>query len=148
MVASVSRRRFLRGGAAAVLTTAAGGSLAACAADSQADAIATSSRRRYDFEGAHQQGITTPAQEHAMVVALDSVAVDKAHLQQMFVTLTNEIRSLMAGVSTAPLDPLLPPADNLIVGVDPDNDDLTITVGVGASLFDDRYGLQSLKPTE
>ena len=155
---TVSRRRFLGGGAAAVLSTAAGASvLAACSSDdverAEADttdgSVATTrERQRYAFEGVHQIGITTPAQEHAIVAALDSVAPDTAALQEMFRTLTSEVRTLLAGTPAPDLDPLLPPADNLIVGVEPPADDVTITVGVGAALFDDRYGLTAAKPKQ
>ena len=47
---------------------------------------------------------------------------------------------------TAPLDPLKPPPDNLILGPAPQADALTITVGLGASMFDDRYGLAGRRP--
>ena len=156
---TVSRRRFLGGGAAAVLSSAAGASvLAACSPDDRnhaddVDAAANSgggsvTRQRYPLEGVHQAGITTPAPEHAIVIAFDSVAPDVLALQKMFRALTTEARALMAGTPAPQLDPLLPPADNLIVGVEPPADDVTVTVGVGASLFDDRYGLSALKPEQ
>jgi deferrochelatase/peroxidase EfeB len=66
----------------------------------------------------------------------------------MFATLTTEVRDLMSGAVAPALDPLLPPADNLIVGPQPPADDLTITVGVGASLFDDRFGLEAQQPKQ
>ena len=164
---SVSRRRFIGGSAAAVLSTAAGASvLASCSSDDSnrtddtragdtgdgtgdgTGAVGTAARHRFPLEGAHQIGITTPAQEHAIVAAFDSVAPDTAALQAMFRTLTTTVRDLLAGTPAPDLDPLLPPADNLIVGVEPAADDVTITVGVGASLFDDRYGLGAVKPKQ
>ncbi len=151
----VTRRTFLGGGATAVLTASVGASvLAACSTADTADTADTrpvgvlALRKRYAFEGKHQVGIVTPAQENAIVVAFDVVAGDAASLQAMFETLTAEIRDLMAGVPAPVLDPLKPPADNLIVGVEPPAADLTITVAVGSSLFDDRYGLADQKPTQ
>ena len=44
-------------------------------------------------------------------------------------------------------DALKPPPDNLILGPIPQADALTITVGLGASMFDDRYGLADRRPT-
>jgi deferrochelatase/peroxidase EfeB len=45
------------------------------------------------------------------------------------------------------MDPRYPPPDSGLLGpaVFPDN--LTVTVAIGASLFDERYGLQRFKPT-
>ena len=133
-----------------MLTTAAAGTVAgsvltSCSSDAKAD---EERRQRLPFEGVHQPGITTPPPQHAIVVSFQCVAADKVALQVMFRTLTAEARDLMAGTVAPTLDPLLPPADNLIVGVEPPADDLTITVGVGATLFDDRYGLEASKPKQ
>ena len=148
----VTRRTFLVRSATTVLSASVGGSvLAACSTTETSQALpadVSPIRHRYAFEGAHQVGIVTPAQEHAIIVAFDVVVSDAPALQAMFETLTKEIRDLMAGLAAPALDPLEPPADNLIVGVDPPAADLTITAAVGASLFDDRYGLVDLKPKQ
>lgn len=148
----VTRRTFLGTSATAVLSASVGGSvLAACSTTDTSHALpadVSPMRRRYAFEGAHQVGIVTPAQESAIIVSFDVVASDAPALQAMFETLTKEIRDLMSGLAVPALDPLKPPTDNLIVGVDPPAADLTITVAVGASLFDGRYGLADLKPRQ
>ena len=76
-----------------------------------------------------------------------SRASDRAGLERLFRTLTERIAFLMKGGEAATLDPRFPPPDNGLLGpaVFPDN--LTVTVAVGASLFDDRFGLQKVKPT-
>jgi deferrochelatase/peroxidase EfeB len=65
----------------------------------------------------------------------------------MFRTLTERIAFLMEGGEAATLDPRYPAPDNGLLGprVFPDN--LTVTVALGASLFDERYGLQKMKPS-
>jgi deferrochelatase/peroxidase EfeB len=62
--------------------------------------------------------------------------------------LTDEARRLATGVVDPPRDPLQPPVDNLILGPVPAPDGLTITVSVGASLFDTRYGLAERRPAQ
>lgn len=101
---------------------------------------------RHPYEGVHQAGIVTPRPAAGMVVAFDVLANDRADLERLFRTLDERIRFLTRGGPVDNLDPKLPPADSGILGpvVSPDN--LTITVSVGASLFDDRYGLEALKP--
>ena len=98
------------------------------------------------YEGVHQSGIVTPRPAAGMVVAFDVLAQDREDLERLFRTLDERIRFLMKGGPVAEIDPKLPPLDSGILGpvVNPDN--LTITVSVGNSLFDERFGLASLKP--
>ena len=101
---------------------------------------------RHAYEGLHQAGIVTPRPAAGMLVAFDVLANDRADLERLFRTLDERIRFLTRGGVVGNLDPRLPPVDSGILGpvVSPDN--LTVTVSVGASLFDDRYGLEALKP--
>lgn len=98
------------------------------------------------FFGTHQSGIVTPQPAAAAVVAFDVLADKPADLRRLFATLTERIAFLTVGGPVAARDPLLPPADSGLLGpvVVPDN--LTVTLAIGASLFDDRFGLQRLKP--
>ncbi len=144
----VSRRRFLGGGAAALVTTAAGSSLVAGCTDSKTTAT-VGGRHRYRFTGLHQHGVATAPQENAIIAAFDTVAGDSDELVAMFRALTQEVSDLMNGVVAATVDDLLPPSDNLIIGVEPPADDLTITIGVGSSVFaHDRYGLAAKMPRQ
>jgi hypothetical protein len=72
----------------------------------------------------------------------------RSELTDLFRTLTERVAFLAAG-GTAPSAPAgSPPADNGIVGPEIQPDGLTATVSVGASLFDGRYRLASLKPVQ
>lgn len=149
-----SRRRLLTGTAAATAgVVATGAILGGCSDDATAssDGSTTASpagATRIEFEGAHQSGITTPSQRHAILAAFTVTANDRADLVEMFRNATVETRALMAGVPAPARDKLLPPVDNLIVGVEPPPDALTITFAVGESLFDERYGLRAQRPRQ
>ena len=101
---------------------------------------------RHDYHGQHQVGIVTPRPAAGMVVAFDVLASDREDLERLFRTLDERIRFLMTGGPVEQVDPKLPPVDSGILGpvVTPDN--LTITVSVGESLFDERFGLADVKP--
>jgi deferrochelatase/peroxidase EfeB len=139
-----ARRAFLRGalgaGVAGVAATGIAlhgrGTAAAAPADQPA----------VPFHGVHQAGITTPAPPHAMHVSFDVLAANRAELTDLFHTLTERARFLTAGGT--PPDPGIsaPPTDSGVLGPTVPADRLTVTVGVGASLFDDRYGLKARKP--
>jgi deferrochelatase/peroxidase EfeB len=98
------------------------------------------------FWGPHQPGIATPDVAAALVVALDVTARDRQELTQLFQTLTDRIAYLMAGGALKPLDQRYPPSGSGILGDEFPADRLTVTVSVGASLFDQRYGLAAAKP--
>ncbi|WP_043716678.1 iron uptake transporter deferrochelatase/peroxidase subunit [Kutzneria sp. 744] len=135
----VGRRSFLRGalvGAGAAAVT--GLSVTADAEPSTAVA----------FHGVHQAGIDTPPQKQAVFASFDVIAADKAELTALFQTLTDRARMLTAGGALPPLGITAPPADSGVLGPDMPGDDLTVTVGVGASLFDDRYGIKDRKPAK
>jgi deferrochelatase/peroxidase EfeB len=101
------------------------------------------------FEGAHQAGITAlPIPEQGLVASFNVHSRDRAGLKATLQELTNEIRGLMAGRPPEVRNPEFPPVDSGILGDKPPADNLSIVVGVGASLFDDRFGLADRKPKE
>jgi deferrochelatase/peroxidase EfeB len=102
--------------------------------------------RRIPFEGAHQAGITTPPQAAVTFASFNAVATDRAALEQLFRTLTERIRFLTAGGTPPDVDVAQNPADSATLGPAVPADGLTVTVSVGASLFDTRYGLTGRKP--
>jgi deferrochelatase/peroxidase EfeB len=99
------------------------------------------------FHGPHQAGVFTPAPRNAMFAAFDLTVRSAGELRDVCRALTARARCLTTGEPTpAPLagDP---PADNGVLGAEPTSADrLTVTVSVGASLFDERFGLAARKP--
>ena len=145
------RRRVLLGlGAAGAALASSGLSCPVMAAAPAQVTEAPKSEKtqdRHDYHGQHQAGIVTPRPAAGMVVAFDVLASDREDLERLFRTLDERIRFLMTGGPVEQIDPKLPPVDSGILGpvVTPDN--LTITVSVGESLFDERFGLAEVKPT-
>lgn len=138
---TVGRRGFLAGAAAVAgtgLVAADHGSATAAAQPAESASV--------PFHGSHQAGITAPAQRATTFVSFDTAAADRGELTDLLRTLTDRARFLTTGGSPDPLGITAPPADSGTLGTDIPADRLTVTVGVGASLFDDRYGLASRKP--
>lgn len=98
------------------------------------------------FYGPHQAGITTPQPAAALLAAFDVLAEDRAELADMFRLLTERCAFLTAGGTVAELEPKLPPLDSGVLGPRVFPDALSVTAAVGASLFDDRFGLQAQRP--
>ncbi len=150
-VAEPSRRRLLKGvGALGGALALAGGCPVAHAAKPQSAPGTLSPDARMEtqpFHGLHQAGILTPQQASMMLVAFDVLASDKSELERLFRLLTQRITFLTTG-GPAPdtPNPRLPPMDSGILGAFIAPDNLTMTVSLGASLFDDRFGLAGLKP--
>jgi deferrochelatase/peroxidase EfeB len=152
----INRRRFLTGslaslgaGGAAVALTGASGARAGAAPDPATEARDVADRQllaRVPFEGAHQAGILTPRPNQATFLALDSVATTPAELFESLQQISTQARLLSQGefVGAAPVDD--PPPDSGILGTYDSPDSLTVTVALGASLFDKRYGLAHKRP--
>lgn len=147
---SAQRRRVLLGLGAAGAALAGSSLSSNVLAASQAQVTeAPHSEKTQDhnlFHGRHQTGIVTPRPAAGMLVSFDVLAADREDLERLFRTLNERIAFLMTGGVVPQVDPKLPPMDSGILGpvVTPDN--LTITVSVGESLFDERFGLASVKP--
>ncbi|QDX30561.1 iron uptake transporter deferrochelatase/peroxidase subunit [Dickeya poaceiphila] len=144
-IASPSRRRLLQG------LGMMGGALALGAdrlaqAEDKPQAPQDERWEKQPFLGEHQAGIVTPQQAAMMLVAFDVLATSKPDLNRLFQLLTQRIAFLTQGGKVPDVDPRLPPLDSGIMGPEIYPDNLTITVSVGASLFDERFGLQALKP--
>ncbi|MFJ5304984.1 iron uptake transporter deferrochelatase/peroxidase subunit [Streptomyces sp. NPDC088350] len=136
----VGRRGFLASAAAV-----AGAGLVAADRGAAAAAVERPAAN-VPFHGPHQAGILTPAQRATAFVSFDSTAENRAELTDLLRTLTDRARFLTSGGSPEDLGITAPPADSGTLGPDLPADRLSVTVGVGASLFDDRYGLAKLAP--
>jgi deferrochelatase/peroxidase EfeB len=98
------------------------------------------------FHGAHQAGITTAPPPAACFAAFDVTAANRADLRDLLHAMTHRARFLTSGGTPRNLGVGAPPADSGTLGPDVPPDGLTMTVGVGSTLFDDRYGLAKAKP--
>ena len=112
-----------------------------------ADDEAAAQEGLLEWRGSHQAGIVTPRTAYGVVAAFDVVDDDLPALLQ---DLTLRIGELTQGWPDR-LDPIenadLPPSDTGELGYERRNEGrLTITLGLGASLFDRRFGLRGQRP--
>jgi deferrochelatase/peroxidase EfeB len=142
-----SRRRLIVG------LGAAGGTIALGAATSSAAASECPSEETSDpaleslpFYGPHQAGVVTPQPAAGLLAAFDVLADNRNDLERLLRTLTARIAFLTKGGDVPALDQRLPPVESGLLGPRVLPDDLTITVAIGASLFDQRFGLAARRP--
>ncbi len=144
---TIGRRAFLRGAA-----VAAGGAGLVAAGPAEAArppgpvATGPGGARIVPFHGPHQAGITTDRPGQATFAAFDLTAADRAELTDLMATLTDRARFLTAGGVPPNLGIGAPPSDSGLLGPTIPAGGLTVTLGVGASLFDHRYGLADARP--
>ncbi|HWE08239.1 MAG TPA: Dyp-type peroxidase, partial [Solirubrobacteraceae bacterium] len=100
------------------------------------------------FHGDHQAGIATTPQTAAAFLSFDVVADNRRELTDLFRTLTERAAFLTKGGTPPPPRPGQPPEHRHLLGATVLPDDLTVTVALGASLFDGRYGLAPRKPAQ
>ncbi|MGF7236327.1 MAG: iron uptake transporter deferrochelatase/peroxidase subunit [Frankia sp.] len=152
---TIERRTILRSAAVAVggAGLAAAGPAEAARPDDSSAASSVSAAdagaatdRVIPFHGSRQAGITTDRPAHATFAAFDLTARNQTELADLMSTLTARARFLTAGGVPPNLGIGAPPSDSGLLGPTVPAGGLTVTVGVGASLFDDRYGLATHKP--
>jgi deferrochelatase/peroxidase EfeB len=152
------RRSFLRGLAGGVAGgVVAGGAVGAAAgyyarstpADPAAvadEAAVTGRLPAVPFHGKYQAGILPKPSGVTAVVSFAVTADDKASLRDLFQTVTDRARFLTAGGTPPPVGISGPSSDSGVLGPTVEPDGLTVTFGVGATLFDDRFGLAAARP--
>jgi deferrochelatase/peroxidase EfeB len=158
---SLDRRQFLRRSGAAALSAGALGTPGAAdaAAPGERDRLQADGRVQLNpapepgarlpavpFEGSHQAGIVSAPPPAACLAAFDVVAGDRGGLHDLLRTLTDQARFLTTGGVPPALGTGAPPSDSGTLGSVVPADGLTVTVGVGSTLFDDRYGLAAHRP--
>jgi deferrochelatase/peroxidase EfeB len=150
----LSRRGFLAGTLAGGVTLATG-----CSSDDTTSSSEGSpappptgggadSPAYLPFAGAHQTGIAHPGNAYGLLAAFTVTAADRDELTGLFEALSLEIDHLMSGEPYEDREPAYPPVYTGTVGNPAPPADLSVVVSVGASLFDDRFGLADRKPLE
>ncbi|HEX4088239.1 MAG TPA: Dyp-type peroxidase [Trebonia sp.] len=153
-----ARRSFLRGLAGGVaggviVGGAAGAAAGYAARTTPADPAAAANEALVSgllppvpFHGRYQAGILPSPPRATMLVSFDATAQGKAELVELFQTVTDRARFLTAGGTPPAVGIGGPPSDSGVLGPTVTANGLTVTLGVGSTLFDDRYGLASQRP--
>ncbi|MEJ1116921.1 iron uptake transporter deferrochelatase/peroxidase subunit [Phyllobacterium sp. CCNWLW109] len=146
---TTTRRSVLFGAGTAVVA----GLTAASAAQKQGEQVTDApvndkTQERQSFYGVHQAGIVTPRPAAGMIASFHVLAKTPEEVERLFRTLSQRIDFLMKGGRPPEFDDKLPPSDSGILGpvIPPDN--LTITVSLGSSFFDQRDWLINHKPKQ
>lgn len=142
----ISRRRFV-GGAAGLAGAAALGWNGA-KGDQEAGAEGLPPPVRIPFRGPHQTGITSHAPAAALMASFTLVADDRSEVRKVLKTLSDEFDVLMSGKPVKDRGEHYPPLDTGSLGTVPPPADLSLSLAIGASMFDDRFGLADRKPRE
>lgn len=166
--AGTSRRAFLTGAGAVAV---AGITVTACSSDEDAggfvadgdghwvdggdakptemaEAPIAAAASAVPFAGERQVGLLLAPSPAGLVAAFDVTTDDRAELVATMKTLSAEIQRLMAGDPRMQGDAYVPPIDSGAIGPESTTRGVSITVAVGASLFDGRFGLADRRPTE
>jgi deferrochelatase/peroxidase EfeB len=159
---STSRRRLIQGagvGAGAVVAAGAGFAVGhgtgGGAGASGVDVPATDDGDLVDltvshefYTGGHQAGIETPQQRHTVFMTFDLTTTSRQDLQVLLARWSAAIAQLQAGLPVGSVQPASAsgvPADTG-EAYDLGPASLTVTVGLGPGVFDDRFGLADKKP--
>jgi deferrochelatase/peroxidase EfeB len=147
MTGRMSRRRAIALAGVGVAGAAGAAGIAGAALTSEASEIGADGA--YPFDGEHQAGIVTPAQDRLHFVAFDVITKDRDRLVQMLKDWTAAARRMTAGQDAGPIGAMngiaeAPPDDTgEAYGLPPSG--LTVTVGFGPALFG-RFGLSGKRP--
>jgi deferrochelatase/peroxidase EfeB len=143
-----TRRRLLASAGAGGLAAAAGGGGFALGRETASDGGPETAEQVVPFHGEHQAGIATAAQDRLHFAAFDvEDGLRSADLRDLLREWSRAAERMTAGrlVGDDAGEQLAPPADTgEALGLTPAR--LTVTFGLGPSLFDDRFGLAASRP--
>lgn len=151
----ISRRRFLQAGvlagAGAALGTVTAATTGATASTGPSVPPGASTTPAVQAQGAalhgpHQAALLSEPTRHTTMVSFDVVSPDRASVRELLQVITDRARLLYAGGLPANAGPAAPTDDNGILGPAIPNAQVAFVVALGASLFDDRYGLAPRRP--
>lgn len=144
----ISRRTAVKltGAGGAGLLLGGRSAVAAAAGRAVPEGPATEDRETARSAGPHQAGITTAPQRHLALAAFDLSAGSVGDVVELLRTWQAAIALLTSGQPLSDDTPLaLPPIDTgEAAGQGPAS--LTVTIGFGPSMFDDRFGLRAKRP--
>ncbi len=146
----LSRRALLGGAGAAALTAAGVGAGIAIGSSGSDDdgGGAAGADQVVAFDGEHQAGIVTPAQDRLHFAAFDVVSERPEDVRALLRAWTEAARRMTAGRPAGPVnDVALAPPDDTGEAIGLTAAHLTVTFGFGPSLFDDRFGLATRRPS-
>jgi deferrochelatase/peroxidase EfeB len=153
--AGTSRRSFLT--RSALVATGAGAVAAGCssadaddggASGAPGSADGSAGPRLLAFRQPRQIGVTAAPAAAGVVAGLDVRVPDRAALIELFRVVSTEIEHVMSGAAYERRSGGFPPLDTGILGPVPGPTGTSVILGLGASLFDDRYGLADRRPHE
>jgi deferrochelatase/peroxidase EfeB len=142
----ISRRALLGGAGVGAAALAAGGVGIAIGAggDSGSDGAAD---QVVAFDGAHQAGIATAAQDRLHFAAFDLVTERGEDVAALLAAWTEAARRMTAGRPAGPANAVeLAPPDDTGEALGLSAARLTVTFGFGPGLFDERFGLADRRP--
>jgi deferrochelatase/peroxidase EfeB len=142
----LTRRRLLGAAAGGVGVVAAGG-VGYGVAEATDDPNRSTATDVVPFYGAHQAGIATDAQDRLAFATFDVTTTSVDELKSMLGLWSAAASRMASGLPVGDVEgqPQSPPVDTgEALGLHPS--ELTITVGFGPTLFDDRFGLAKHRP--
>src|ERR1700760_4420603 len=148
--AGPSRRRLLTGAGLFGAGAVAGGLtgyFTSSATEPSGTGDTSLGQQTIPFYGTHQAGIITPAQDRLAFGAMNVVSgTSRADLRALLRVWTGAAARMAAGQLVGEeTDPNAPPVDTGEAVGSPVSR-LTVTIGYGPALFDDRFGLAARKP--